>query len=542
MLGRVFPRVCLLLAALGAGACATETTGTAAPHEAAATGEATTTQGSVSSPAAAESEPASCAAPFVGHCERVSVPFDWSDPAGERIEIFVDRVVPRPKAKAQLFMVQGGPGLSVHGMLPLAKELARAMPSVEVILFERRGVGLSHKLDCPSVQTGDSFLEACAKGLRNTWGARLTHFSTDAAARDLVFVAETLRAPGQESFMYGVSYGTALVQRAAWLRPAVWSGAMLDSVVTSEVQLSRFDSYGDSAGKRLAEACEGSRDCVSSVGPDPVGRLQRVQGLLQSGQCPEASIDDSFRVEIAKLLRSYNRAPLALVALSHYERCTEESLSALGRLRDALAEGEEGDAHSSLATYLTVGFSELWETPAPTHDELASRFRASVFPSNVRGIAALQQLWPTYAAEPLRNSLPSTLPVLMLSGGLDPQTPEAAAGALAKSFTAAQTWALIPAATHGVAAQSPYSHGDGSAGQCGQELLSAFVASPLARLDLRCTEQVPLAPTQSGAEAAALFGGPGSPAQSPGARAARAGSKVSWYALGAFQPQRNAPP
>jgi pimeloyl-ACP methyl ester carboxylesterase len=225
------------------------------------------------------------------------------------------------------------------------------------------------------------------------------------------------------------------------------------------------------------------------------------------------------------------------VALSHNERCTKESQSPLAHLRDALADGEEGDEHSSLATYLTVGFSELWETPAPGHDELASRFRASMFPSNVRGIADLQQRWPTYTSEPLRKSLPSTLPVLMLSGGLDPQTPEAAAGALAKSFTAKQTWALVPAATHGVALQSPYQRDDGSAGQCGQELLSAFVSSPLGPLDLRCTQQVVLAPTQSSIEAEALFGGP---TQGPSARSA--GSKASWYALGAFHPQRNPPP
>jgi pimeloyl-ACP methyl ester carboxylesterase len=474
----------------------------------------------------------------VGSCERVRVPFDWSAPEGERIEIFVDRVVPRPQATAQLFLVQGGPGLSVQGMLPLAKELARAMPQVEIILFERRGVGLSHKLECPSVQTGDSFLEACAKGLRSTWGPRLAHFGTEAAARDLVYAAEHLRAPGQQSFMYGVSYGTALVQRAAWLRPELFAGAVLDSTVTSEVLLSRFDAYGDAAGARLAQSCSESRDCVASVGQDPVGRLQRAKTLLQAGHCPEANLDADFRVEIAQMLRSYDRAPLALVALSHYERCTPASLSALGSLRDALAAPEQGDALSSLATYLTVGFSELWETPAPNRAEIDERFRASVFPTNIRGIAALQGLWPTYAAEPLRSNMPGNLPVLMLSGGLDPQTPEAAAARFAERFGARQTWALVPAATHGVAQQSPYAGADGHTRQCGQELIAAFVGAPEAQLDLRCTLQVPLAPTQHGLEAAAVGGG--STATTQRQRSPAVGG--AWYALGAFRPGHNAAP
>ncbi|EEY69794.1 uncharacterized protein PITG_06287 [Phytophthora infestans T30-4] len=114
--------------------------------------------------------------------------------------------------------------------------------TVNVYTMDHRGTGRSTLFDCVAAQitttgstlgrqTDTSEVPTCAKDIRMKYGD-LASFSTTSAATDIsTFIARFTN--GASSIIYGVSYGTVLVERLMHLSPPSVVGYVLDGIATT---------------------------------------------------------------------------------------------------------------------------------------------------------------------------------------------------------------------------------------------------------------------------------------------------------------------
>ncbi|MBX3222995.1 MAG: alpha/beta hydrolase [Labilithrix sp.] len=485
-----------------------------------------------------------CPGGYSGACATVQMPLDWNAPAGRTIPVLIDKIVSSQRPKQQIWLLQGGPGGTAAGMIPLGLALAERMPDAEVMTLEHRGVGASSRLACPKAEAKHAATSSdagtddapdaeadpdastptvegagplpnreCLDEINAARGEDLRHFTTTNAARDLARAIElTRRDPAVPVFVYGVSYGTYWVHRFLQVAPNAASGVVLDSIVTPGEQfLSTFDLQGDLAAMKVAEHCKLDAQCNAFLGPDPWARLQEIKVKADQGHCPEAGLKPRDRTRLTFLLQLRILSGYAFALFHRFDRCTAEDAAAIRTFASRNLTLDPNAALNSSALYANIAFSELWESPPPDAATMAQRFGASVFPSGIDQLAPLYASWPRYDADELVGKFATTnVPMLMLAGTLDAQTPIAQQEKFKPHFAGPkQTFVTVPNANHSVVSQSPMRPDIGSTEQrsCGFELLLSFLANPEAPIDTSCTTKIaPIEFARPADEVAYLFG------------------------------------
>jgi pimeloyl-ACP methyl ester carboxylesterase len=182
--------------------------------------------------------PASCpeGAPAGFQCATVNVPLERSGQAPGTIALKVERkqagIAPSRTAVVGL---AGGPG---QAALPLgefiAKAIAPALGSRDLLVFDQRGTGESSPLSCPAFASSSEvehakslgeLIGSCALQLGATRGA----YTTQESVADI----EALREAGgyEKLVLYGTSYGTKVALEYAERYPQHVESLVLDSVV-----------------------------------------------------------------------------------------------------------------------------------------------------------------------------------------------------------------------------------------------------------------------------------------------------------------------
>ncbi|MGI5378960.1 alpha/beta fold hydrolase [Streptomyces sp. CA-251387] len=192
-------------------------------------------------------------APARVECGSLSVPLDWKNPTGPRIEIAVSRVpaAGTPAERRGVLLVNpGGPGGSglPYAVTKRAKLPENVRRSYDVIGFDPRGVGRSTPVDCGAmgglfdspgadpVPGGRAAERGYLASLRNladdcaaSAGKVLPYLSTEQTAHDMDAIRAALGEP-RTSFL-GVSYGSYLGAAYAARFPHRVGRMVLDSVV-----------------------------------------------------------------------------------------------------------------------------------------------------------------------------------------------------------------------------------------------------------------------------------------------------------------------
>lgn len=464
-----------------------------------------------------------CPGGFSGLCATLKLPLDWSNPSGKTIDVFIDKVSESPRATGQIWLLQGGPGGSGADLVGLAQQIGQTREDLDVFILEHRGVGYSTRLSCsqeselPTPDAGvpdaatDSGADAgrppfdaagCVSELTAKWGADLARFDTTSAARDLAAVIERTRKPGQRSFVYGVSYGTYWAQRYLHVAPTQAAGVILDSIVPMDGQfLSQFDLQPDKVAQPLAELCKADPSCSAALGPDPWAKLQAIKAKFGTGHCAELGLTYADRAKFTPLLQLWSLRAYALAAYARFDRCTPADVTALRTMLSKLSVFAGGVASPLL--YFNVAFAELWETPPPSRATLQARADQAVFPAgDLTDQLDIYQVWPKAPVDPLARKYPTTsVPILMMNGDLDMQTPIDTASLVKSHYTAPnQTFVTIPNANHAVVIQSPMRLGSAS---CGFEIMKSFLTDPKAPPNTACLGQ--LAPVSFGTDPESNF-------------------------------------
>ncbi|MDB4942370.1 MAG: uncharacterized protein JWP97_1904 [Labilithrix sp.] len=434
-------------------------------------------------------------------CATFTVPLDWSAADGSTASFFVKRVIGTARGvHRQLWLLQGGPGVAGDGFEPLAESLARNDASLDIYLPDHRGTGRSSKLDCPHERGRLSFdYGACMNEMKTMWGVAGMHtFSTTTAARDVGYVIDQVRTAGQEVHVYGVSYGTYWAQRYLQLFPEQPTAVALDGLCQSGLCSYLKSGYWlDRVGKKYLAECGEDATCGAMLGADPTARVREAIAAAQAKKCTGLTdIDgEALRRVYGWFITSFELRALIPATAYRILRCNTADVAALQRFEAAMKSGAGRDlsglaSEEDLSSEMlgrNIAFSELESDPPPSRAELAGLLADAVFTTPDATIRDEYDNWPRYDRDELVGKYPtSSVPVLMMNGTLDPQTPEEFAENVASHYKRQnQGLVVLPRAAHGVIMQSPV-EGPASEPTCGMTLWHQFLTSPTAALDTSC--------------------------------------------------------
>jgi len=389
-----------------------------------------------------------------------------------------------------LFFLAGGPGQGAAELArPLKEVFRRVQADRDIVLVDQRGTGKSHPLDCESdqdslatlnepLETAMNRLRECADGL----DADLRLYTTTIAMDDLNDVREFL---GYDRInLYGGSYGT----RAAlvYLRqhePTVRS-VILDGVAPPDMRLPLFMARdGQRALDRLLADCESNAACREKF-PQLSTRLRTlVTGLdaapakvrlthPRTGVAEDVSVDGEFIVNVLfGALYSPLTSTLLPELITRAERHDFQGLL-------ALAMANEGAA-SNMAIGMQMSVVCAEDFPRITQDQIAREAEATVFGTHLlTSRMEICKFWPRGDVAPsFYEPVKSTVPVLVLSGELDPVTPPEWGDSVLPHLPNSRH-IVVPATGHGAISTG-----------CGMRILQAFIeTASFDALDTGCLE------------------------------------------------------
>ncbi len=402
-------------------------------------------------------------------CARVTVPLDYTKPAGESVSIAVLRR-PADDESARigsLLVNPGGPGGS--GMVAAASlagqikdgELARRF---DLVGFDPRGVGASEPpIRCLTTEERDAErldndLDTSPAGIEQTEKESKEYadlcaervgadFLATVGSRDVAKDMDVLRSVlGDDKLSYlGYSYGTRIGTAYAEQFPANVRAMVLDGALDPEqnpvdevvAQVGGFQS----AFEAYAVHCADTPRCP--LGDDPAQVSAKFRELVKP------LVDEPISVGDRKL--SYTDATTGVVAGLYDDQLWElldQGLAELaegeGRVLLLLADnyyGRSGGEYSTLtdafAAIRCVDDPPLTDRAAVTEADRRARAAAPFLDDGAAPSAALDvcAFWPVPpTGKPGKPSVPGLAPVLVVSTTGDPATPYEAGVGLAAAL------------------------------------------------------------------------------------------------------------
>jgi pimeloyl-ACP methyl ester carboxylesterase len=437
-------------------------------------------------------------------CATLELPLRWDEAQGSTLSWFVKKVPATEPSRGQVWLLQGGPGSSGVGLEHLADVLSQAVPDLDVYIPDHRGVGRSTLFECDgamrSVGTTQDQIAACGWELVRDWGEDTQAFGTTSAARDVVAVATALHRPSDEVVVWGGSYGGYWAHRVLQAdENALFTAALFDSSALPTGGLSTLYQTlkPREAGDALLAACAEDAECSARLGPDP---RQRALEILDDLCAPLRNLGRGGRVGLQGLvstaLREWRLLRLIPAILYRAERCDDADVDYLDSFSRQLGSGEAlhaTEVPDSAALFLHIMFteviselSELRDIVVATEGEVFSDLSTSV-----DWRAALAD-WPHYPEDEFTGRWADTeIPMLLLRGGLDTQTPLSEGQALADRFrTDSQQSFFFPTGGHGVYYRT-HDLEDGVDTSCGAHITHQFLRSPTTPVDASCIDDTP---------------------------------------------------
>ena len=386
-------------------------------------------------------------------CATVSVPLDYDQPDGERIDLFVVRAPATGERKGALFTNPGGPGASAASF---AERLAGVLPDglterFDIVGVDPRGVGGSAPIRCGGsaatlygvdasiddameakalLDASERYVTSCARKYPDL----LPHIGTRDDARDIDVVRAAM---GDDTISYlGFSYGTALGQVYADLFPERVRAMVLDGVLElgpTGLELAEEQAAGfETALARFVDHCDTS-DCEIKGNALPV--VEAVLALSEKpGGIPAPRADRPAGPGEANLGISY-----ALYSKRLWPDLDHALVSA--RAGDASDLVRLADAYLGIGgfeVYFAVNCMDFaWPTGDP--DAFLAAAKATARKSPHFGEALVNDYircvdWPV-APDPLRAvTAPGTPPIVVISTTGDPATPYTAGVLVARTL------------------------------------------------------------------------------------------------------------
>jgi pimeloyl-ACP methyl ester carboxylesterase len=410
--------------------------------------------------------------------------------AGRRIPIhvIVARATGSARAADPLFLFAGGPGQAASEMGGFAASaFGPTRVERDLVFVDARGTGRSRRLDCRLYQTprslfGDFYpvdvVRHCADSLASF--ADLTQYTTDNIAADI----DQLRAAlGYGSIsIYGTSYGTRLA--LAFLRryPTRVRALILKSVAPPDMAMPM--TYARDAERALAllfrdcnrdEACARAFPALEHEFRALMERADRGELRAAIPEQPADTVSISRDALSTAVMGMLQAAPVRAAIPDIIHRAHQGSLAPLAQAIAQYRRGLDGGS-IAIGMHLSVTCSEdNWRVDTVR----AAREDSGTFlqDARVRAQSAACRVWPrARVPDSYFRPVRSSVPVLVVSGDLDPNTPPR---------LAEQVLGTLPRGRHVIL--PTVAHGFTGVAQCGAGFMKQFLENPaLQRLDLGC--------------------------------------------------------
>lgn len=400
-------------------------------------------------------------------CGKLRRPLDPSAPKGAQVDIHV-AVLPalaRNKKPDPVMLLAGGPGQSAIGLAGMmSRQMARVLNRRDVVLVDQRGTGRSAPLQCPeglptrpvrdwvdpAVEAAE--LARCRETLQALPHGDLRQYTTSVAMADLEAVRQALGAPRVN--LVGASYGTRAALEYLRQFPQAVRRVVIDGVAPPDMALPQaFSTDNQKALDALLAACEGDARCR--------GRYPRLRaqwaGLLDS--LPRAAVVTHPLTGAAESVTLTRDTVLGLVRMPLYvpglaaglpHAIVEASAGRFGPLvglASAMSTSRGGEFRLAMGLHLSVVCAEDLPRLGSTDDRPGADFGASAAQRYERLCAD----WPRGAVPAGFYQIgPAPVPVLVLSGGVDPVTPPRHGERVSALLGAKARHVVVPQAGHGV--------------------------------------------------------------------------------------------
>jgi pimeloyl-ACP methyl ester carboxylesterase len=418
-------------------------------------------------------------------CATVTVPLDRGGQLPGTVELKVERKLTglSPSRDAVLALA-GGPGQSALGLGEfIAKAIAPALGSRDLLVFDQRGTGESGPLSCPALSSQSEVEHAQSIGeLVGRCAQQLGPARGDYTSQESVADIEALRQAGgyEKLVLYGTSYGTKVALEYAERYPQHVEALVLDSVVpTSGPEPFAVGTF-QAIGGALGELCS-NRACAG-ITSNPLADLARLAAQLRKHALSGSVYDGVGRRHAVRLsetsllgilqagdLNPALRAllPAAVVSALHHD---PDPLLRLELLSEGLIPNVPGkrpvESSESIDETLFVDTS-CEELPFPWQRSAQAPTRLAEALGSLRGMpsgdfypfdastalsASLVSVcasWPDASPPPPAQSPLPGVPTLILSGAQDLRTPTANARSVAALIPGSQLL-VVPFTGHSV--------------------------------------------------------------------------------------------
>ena len=372
----------------------------------------------------------------VGQCGWLKVAENPDDPDGRSIKIRVARIPARDRVVEPdpLVFFAGGPGQAATETWPIiAHALRKVNENRDILLVDQRGTGQSNALKCPEIEIDEALAadwDELARATRECLAALKgdpRFYTTTIAMHDIDAARAAL---GYDKVnLYGGSYGTRAAQVYLRLFPERVRTVVLDGVVPQTLALgSEHAEKLDQSLYRVLGACDTDPDCGAAF-PGTRQKLVTLASALQqnpvditiehptTGKPVSLTFDRDVLSSSLRFLAYSPDTQAMLPLLVHeafeekrFDRLASQMLIATSGLQQSISQGME----------LSVMCSEdyPWYPQSDATDDYLM--------GNLMTKAASTQcdIWPR-GPVPAGFHEPVTIdvPVLLLSGELDPVTP-----------------------------------------------------------------------------------------------------------------------
>lgn len=414
-------------------------------------------------------------------CATLDVPLSRSGAVSGTVALSVERLqASAAPSRTAVVGLAGGPGQAADPLAAgMAQEIAPALTTRDLVVFDQRGTGTSGPLECSALESNEAFgtigqaFERCAQQIGPARGS----YTTQESVADI----EALRqAMGYEKLvLYGTSYGTKVALEYAERYPQNVEALVLDSVVPPE----RDDPFTLATFKAMKPVFEElcSQGACAGITNNPLGDIARLVAKMQKHALSGTVYDGSGHshratmssVDLLNLISAgdLNPALRALLPASVQSalRGDPAPLLRLNLLSEGLIPNLPGVPLASSDGVDEALFADTtceeeplpWQRSASPSTRLAEAldalralpasafypFTASIewADSVVPGCAQ----WPNVAPAPPATAPLPDVPTLILSGAQDLRTPTSGAEAIAARIPGSQLL-VVPYTGHSV--------------------------------------------------------------------------------------------
>ena len=467
-------------------------------------------------------------------CGNLRVPLDRANSAAGTIGMNFEWYPAEQAPAGTIVAMEGGPGFPSTGSRDFYLELfAPLLRSRNLLLVDIRGTGTSGLVNCRPLQRwhlalgNDEYMRRvaeCGDQLNSTQelpGGGFVHgsdlYGTADAARDLADVLAALQTGPVH--LYGDSYGSYLGQAFAARYPQLLRSLTLDATWPVLGTDPFYSSVIETARVAFDLTCRRSVACALAAPGSSMARIgalaERLRRVPVVGRTREpGSPPSTWRVDVGALIALVNNAGAdagVYRELDAAARAVLERRDAAPLLRLAAKSLYTDDSGPvlewSAGLYVAVACTDypqafdMRATPAvrlAQHQSALDALPDDVFAPFTVGewttspVAEFDDCvsWPA----PVRNDppiaespplVPPTLPVLVLSGGLDTLTPWTDGAMVAEQMGPSARWVKVENTIHVTALADPYG--------CASGLVHRFVEHPeqLQSMDVSCAARIP---------------------------------------------------